>query len=154
MLKCLPKSICSRNFRVIGLPEGEAEVDFDSMSEQGTISMAGEKLRVRKHGAMSGQWTLERDGEVLAEAIKPSAMTRRIEVRTLGVTLSLDARSAFSNEFLLSHDGTRCGSIRPMHSFTRRACFECSAPLDSTTQLFAFWMVALMWRRAEQAAAS
>jgi hypothetical protein len=154
MLMCLPKSICDRNYRVTGLPDGVAEVDFDTFSEQGTITIDGEPLRVRKHGAMSGRWTLERDGEVLAEAVKTSAMTRSVEIRTLGVTLNLDAKSAISYEFILSHDGNRCGSIRPMHSLTRRAYVDCDPSIDSITQLFAFWMVALMWRRAEAAAAS
>jgi hypothetical protein len=154
MIMCLPKSMCSRNYRVRGLPEGEAEVLFDSMTEQGEIILGGQTLRVCKHGIASGRWTLEADGEALAEAVKPSAMSRLMEIRTLGSTLTLQPRSMLSNVFEVHHDGHHCGTVRTMHSFTRRAVIECDDSLDSLTQLFAFWMVALMWRRNENAAAA
>lgn len=154
MIACLPKSICSRNYRVRGLPEGEAEVLFDSMTEQGDIILGSQTLRVRKHGMASGRWTLEADGEVLAEAIKPSAMSRLIEIHTLGSTITLQPRSMLSRAFDVHHEANRCGTIHTVHAFTRRAVIECDDSLDTLTQLFAFWMVALMWRRSDNAAAS
>lgn len=154
MIVCLPKSVCSRNYRIRGLPEGEAEVLFDTMSEQGDIILGSQALRVRKHGIASGRWTLEADGEVLAEAVKPSAMSRAIEIHTLGSTFTLRPRSIISNAFEVHHKGNHCGSIHTVHALTRRAVIKCDDSLDTLTQLFAFWMVALMWRRNENAAAA
>jgi hypothetical protein len=42
------------------------------------------------------------------------------------------------------------GSIRPIHLFTRRAVIECSDDVPELVQLFCFWLIALMWRRAQK----
>jgi len=152
MVTCLPKSICDRDYRVKGLPEGEAEVLFDMMTEQGSIVIGGETMRVCKHGMTSGRWTLEVDGLVLAEATKPSPMMNCFEIVALGVTFQLSPRLPLSRTYIITCERKRCGEIRPMHAFTRRAVIECDNFIDSPTQLFAFWLIGLMWRRNESVA--
>ena len=79
-LTCLPLSICSWNFRVLGTPVDSATVEFDPFFENGSITLGTMIFQVRKHGPLSGQWTLEREGRVHADARKPNAFFRAFEV--------------------------------------------------------------------------
>lgn len=147
MLTALPSTLFSWNFRVVADEALVAEITFDFLTEQGTILHRGDLLAVRKHGPLSGRWTLERNGEPLAEAHKPSAFQRRFEVPTVGGTMSVEAKSAFGNGFELIVGDQIVGSIRPAHLFTRQANIDCDPTVTERDQLFAFWLVALAWRR-------
>ena len=80
MLTCIPQSLCTWNYRVLGAPSGPAELTFNVFKEVGTISLGGVELEVCKHGWMSGHWSLERNGESYADARKPSAIFRAFEI--------------------------------------------------------------------------
>ncbi|MEM1305453.1 MAG: hypothetical protein AAGG46_11185 [Planctomycetota bacterium] len=128
MIECLPVSLCSWNYVVRG--DGHtAQVDFNWTSEQGAITIGGTRLEVRKHGFASGRWTAELGGEVLAEAHKPSSMSRSFNVqsftgRSPAGPLLLEADSAFSNRFGLHAGGARIATLRTKHVMTRRALIE------------------------------
>lgn len=147
MLTCLPQSLCSWNFRVTGGPSGEAVVSFNLFSEQGTITLAGAELTVRKLGWMSGQWALERNGETYATAQKPNVLFRSFDLQCGDSQVTVKAQSPFSRCFDILKAGVVVGAIRPVHLFTRRATVECSDSVPELAQLFAFWLVVLTWRR-------
>jgi hypothetical protein len=148
MLTCLPQSLCNWNFRILGAPSGEAGLTFNFFTEQGTISLGGAELTVRKHGWLSGEWSLERGGETYADARKPSAMFRSFELHCGDTELTVKARSPFGRGFDLVAGGGVVGTIQPVHPFTRRATIECGDAVPELAQLFAFWLVVLTWRRA------
>ncbi len=147
MISCTPKSLFSGNFVASGLASGSATVEFDWLTEQGRIGGAFSGYEIRKHGAFSGRWTLERAGAVVAEAHKGSAMFRNFVVTGEDVEFTLRPESAFTRAFQIIVDRQVRGCIRPAHAFTRRASIECSARIPEPIQLFAFWLVALTWRR-------
>lgn len=148
MLTCLPRFFGSWSYDVSGEGSGTARVTFNFFTEQGTIAFQGSEYRVRKHGPLSGRWTLERDGKVCAEARKPSAFFRSFEVRSGAAEFTVKARSAFTRGYDLLARGTVVGTIRPAHAFTRRAVIECRSSVPELSQLFSFWLVVLTWRRA------
>jgi hypothetical protein len=148
MLTCIPKSLCSWDFRVSGASSGPAALAFNFFTEQGSISLGGIELRVRKHGLLSGHWTLERDGATCADAHKPNAMFRSFEVRSGPVGLTVKAHSAVTRSYDILTDGSVVGTIRPAHPFTRRAFIECSSSVPEVAQLFSFWLAVVTWRRA------
>ena len=150
MLTCTPLSICSWNFRVNGGPLGPATLLFNTFTEQGSVSVGDTELAVRKHGPLSGEWTLERDGTTYAEARKPSAMIRSFEMSAGDIQLVLKAESLFTRSFELVTGDTVVGTIRPVHPLTRRANIECGSAVPDLAQLFSFWLVALTWRRQAQ----
>ena len=150
MMTCLPASLCSWDYRVLGGDLGNALLRFNWMSEQGTITVNHVAYSVVKHGVMSGRWTLEQGGNVSAEATKPSALFRALEISGFGARLELKATSAFSRSFELTREGNVLGRIVPAHPLTRRATIEISEPVHEVLQLFSFWLVALMWKRASQ----
>jgi len=148
MIRCLPKGICSWDFNLDG--EGHhASLEFNWLGEQGAIIADDVRLEVRKHGALSGHWTLEEGEEPIASAQKTSAFTRTFEIREGEDTLLLQAESALCRRFRLERSGEVMATIAPDHAFTRRATIETPGEKwDFRTVCFAFWLVVLMWRRA------
>lgn len=148
MLTCLPKSLCTWSFRVLGGASGPAELAFDFFTEQGSLSLGDGEYDIRKHGWTSGHWSIERNGQVCADARKPSAFLRHFEIRTGDVTIMSAADSPLTRCYTLLADGREIGAIRPAHPFTRRAVIECDPSVPELVQLFAFWLAVLTWRRA------
>lgn len=148
MIRCRPKSMCSWNFFLDG--EGHhASLDFNWFGEQGAITADGIPFDVRKHGAFSGHWTLERDGEAIVSAQKASPFTRTFELESDHDTLTVRAESAFGRSFRVERSGDVVATIRPDHAFTRRATIETpELHGDFPTVCFAFWLAVLTWRRA------
>lgn len=71
MIRCIPTGLCSWNFR-LDVNGHSASADFNWMTEQGMLTIDGERHDVEKHGPFSGHWTLvSKSSEVLA-ANKPS----------------------------------------------------------------------------------
>ena len=123
-------------------------MEYDWLTEQGRIVEPQIGYDIRKHGAFSGRWTLERAGDVVAEAHKPSAMFRSFEVSSQGMDFTVRAESAMGRAFEIMVGHQVVGSIRPAHAFSRRATIECSDSIPEQLQLFSFWLVGLTWRRS------
>jgi hypothetical protein len=148
MIRCKPKGLCSWDFLLEG--EGhQASLSFNWFSEQGTVIADEVPFEVRKHGVLSGHWTLEQDRTPVVSAQKSSAFTRTFEIQNARATLVLCAESAFGRSFRVEHSREVIAALRPDHSFTRRATIETfGRQLDFPMLCFAFWLVVLTWRRA------
>ena len=148
MIRCNPKGLCSWDYRLAG--DGHrASVEFNWTSEQGLIIADDSEFQVRKHGIMSGHWTLERGHDVIASARKSSAFTRRIEIESPMGALVLCAASAFTRSFRIERSDELIATIAPVHLFTRRSTIDArTTDYDFRTIAFAFWLAALMWRRS------
>lgn len=147
IIRCIPMGIFSWAFRLEG--EGHsASLRLDSFVEQGVIVADDIEFEVKKHGVLSGRWTLERAGQQVASAQKCDPFTRTFDIQTPGGSLVLRAESAFLRDFRLEHSGELLATISPDHLFTRRATIETLAnDLDLPTICFSFWLAALTWRR-------
>ena len=148
MIRCRPQGICSWSFYLEG--EGNrASLEFSWMSEQGTIIADGAHFEVRKHGVLSGHWTLDHAGQEIASAQKSSAFTRTFEIESPMGSLVLRAESSFTRRFRVERSGDLVATISPDHAFTRRARIGILArDCDFPTICFLFWLTALTWRRA------
>jgi hypothetical protein len=148
MLTCVPQSLCLWDYRVFGTSGGAAALTFNFFTEQGSIWVGDAEFAVRKHGPMSGHWSLEHGQRTLADATKPSAMFRSFELQVHDLHFTLTAQSPLTRCYDMLC-GDRCvGTIRPMHPLTRRACIECAPEVPELAQLFAFWLAVITWRRA------
>jgi len=156
MLTCLPQSPCSWDFRIPDASAGPALVAFNFFTEQGAITLGGAEFAVRKHGPLSGHWTLEQEGQSVADARKPNPLFRSFELVADGMQLKVCAASPFTRSYEILSDGSPLGAIRPAHPFTRRAFIECAPEVPELVQLFSLWLVVLTWRRQarDNAAAS
>ena len=148
MIRCTPRGICSWAYELEG--EGNrASLEFEWASEQGEIVINAKPFRVRKHGALSGHWTLERTEEEIASARKVSAFSRAFEVTFAGDKLTLEAASAFQRNMILECNGEVIATFDPDHAFTRRASITSRRhACDFTLLCFSFWLAVQMWRRA------
>ena len=150
MIRCKPKGICSWDFFLDG-EDHHANLEFNWLGEQGAITADDTSFEVRKHGRLSGHWTLDQGRESVASAQKSSAFTRTFEIQSAEDTLVLCAESAFGRGFRVERSGQVLATIRPDHAFTRRATIEAFGPKwDFPTVCFAFWLVVLTWHRAAQ----
>lgn len=148
MIECFPRSLCSWDFTVSGLPSGRATVEFDWLREEGRIVIGGGAYDVCKQGMFSGHWTLQRSGHTVADARKRSAFSRSFAVTGAGVEFSLQAESVLTRVFEIHTSGGIIGRIAPVHAFTRRAGITCPDTVPGHFQLFAFWLAALTWKRS------
>lgn len=124
-----------------------ASVEFDFWSEQGSITLGSSYYGVQ-HAWLSGEWLLESGGRVVAVAIKPNPLSRLFEVSYDSQNLVLRAESPFTRAFLVEQGDRLLGTIQPMHPFTRRASINSSSSIEIPIQVFLFWLVVLMWKRA------
>jgi hypothetical protein len=150
MLTCVPLSLCLWDYRVLGATGGPAVLTFDFFTEQGSIQLGDAEFTVRKHGPLSGHWTLEHGDRTLADATKPSAMFRSFELRIHDLHFTVKAQSALTRCYDVFSGDRRVGTIQPLHPMTRRASIECAPAVPELAQLFAFWLAVITWRRAAQ----
>ena len=148
MIRCIPQSLCSWDFHLDD-EEHRASLWFNWWSEQGTIIADGTRLEVRKHGLLSGHWTLEHARQELASAQKSSAFTRTFEIRSPMGSLVLSAESAFGRSFRVERSGHLMATVYPDHPLTRRSTIETlTQDFHFPTICFSFWLAVLTWRRA------
>jgi hypothetical protein len=145
MIQCTPRGVCSWNYQLDG-SDNQATLDFDWIGEQGRIRVNGVDHTVAKHGVFSGQWTMDSNRETIFTARKSSAFTRSFEISGASGSAVLRARSVFGRTMVFQGTGVDC-EISPAHAFTRRAVIKGHFG-DFRQVSFAFWLAALVWRRA------
>lgn len=154
MLRAEPKGFFSWDFRVYDGGQEIAEISLDWWTESAEVLIAGENCRVYREGLLSGAFNFEVRGVVVARAEKPSAFFRRFLVRSDGREYDLKARSPFTRRFGLYESGRLVGTIEPMGWFTRKAVIALPDDTPSPVQVFMFWLVWIMWRRAARSSSS
>ncbi|HWB59436.1 MAG TPA: hypothetical protein VG733_08090 [Chthoniobacteraceae bacterium] len=153
MMKCIPQSLFSWDFSVLGGAAGGAQLNFNFFTEQGSIRYGADEYEVRKHGAFSGEWTMENGAGTYARAVKPNPFTRVFNIQEPGGAFQLKA-VPLMRSFDILHNGAEIGSIAPEHFLTRASTIDCGPQLSEPGQLFCFWLAALMWRRAARNSSS
>lgn len=148
MIRCKPNGICSWDFLLDG--DGHhAFLEFNWLSEQGAITADGVPFEIKKHGMLSGHWTLGHAGKEVAFAQKSTPFTRAFEIQDAGGAFLLRAESPLGRSYRAEQSGDAIATFYPDHPFTRRATIEILAPKwDFATVTFSFWLVVLTWRRA------
>jgi hypothetical protein len=145
IIQCSPRGLCSWDYLLHG--DGhQAIAGFDWIGEKGQLDIDRESHAVSKQGIFSGEWSLDSKSGTLFTARKPSAFTRTFEISCPTASATLSAQSALGRTMLLQGNHVDC-SITPAHPFTRRASIVGNCE-DFKLAAFAFWLTALVWRRA------
>ena len=110
-------------------------------------------LRALPRSIFSWNFDVYLDRELIAEATK-TAMVRVFEVRWAGESYTLRAASALTRRFVIEQRAEVVGGIGPDHPFTRRNSIHLPEGMPAEVGVFMFWLVALMWRRSQNAAAA
>lgn len=140
-----PNSIFSWN-STLNDGKNHAELVFNWMSEQGSISINRKYYQVNKHGIFSGKWTLSDHSGALVTAEKFSAFTRKFILNGPSGTHTLEAQSMFGRAMSL-HGSSSHALITPQSIFTRKATITGHTP-DFETTSFAMWLTLMTWRRS------
>lgn len=154
MLRAVPKSWFSSEYRVLENNATVAIIDLSWWREAGELTVGGSTYRVYREGLMSGPFVLESGGAIIARAEKPRAFYRSFLVEHDEKEYTLEAESALYRKFVLSEGGERIGSVYPEHALTRKAVVDFPEEIPLAVRIFMFWLVMILWKRASDAAAA
>jgi hypothetical protein len=154
MLKAKPSSLFSWAYDLYEDEKLIAQMGMSWFKEGGRFVWEGGEYQLSREGLWSGSFLLQLDGRTLAEATKVSPFFRCFDVRVGERTLMLKAASVFTREFHLIANDTLVGSVAPDGFFSRQCTISFPDDLPRPVQVFLFWLVILMWRRAAQSSSS
>jgi hypothetical protein len=154
MLEAIPTDIFATNFRLQQQNKLLGEVDTSVWRSKARLELEEGTYELYREGTFGGDFLLERNGNVVARATKPSALQNRFEVELPNRYLVLRKLSVFSRRFGLFDGEKQIGSIYPLGIFARRANIDLPADWPLATRIFLFWLALLMWKRQNRAAAS
>ncbi len=149
-LRIIPQGWLSRDFRVLEGGVELAVIDKSWLGESGAFTIYGKTYTVARTSVLRGTFTLEHNGRVLAEAVKPSPFLRSFEITANGDRYSLRAVSPFRRKFLLLRRGSVLGEIEPVSLFGREAVARLPKEMPTPLQLFVVYLVLVLWRRSRR----
>jgi hypothetical protein len=133
--------------------EGERQIASIAVSgwrEKGVLTIEGVEYRVNREGVMSGDFLLERDGVVLARAIKPGTFKDALEVRHDGRTFELARESVWRRKYVVRSGGAEIGSLAPTSAWGRDAVATLPDSWPLPLKAFAIWLAVLLWKRGAE----
>ena len=154
MLEAIPTDIFSTNFRLQQQNQLLGEVDASILREKARLELEDGTYLTYRERTFSGDFVLEHDGKIVARAAKPSALQNRFEVELPNRHLVLRKLSIWNRRFGLFDGEQQIGSIYPLGLFTRRANIDLPGDWPLAIRVFLFWLVFIMWKRQNGAAAS
>jgi hypothetical protein len=154
MLKAIPKSWFSADYKVLENDDVIAIIGLSLLREAGELNIKGSAYRVYRERLLSGAFIIEANGAMLARAEKPSAFYRSFIVEHEGRKYTLEAESVWTRKFVLSEAGRQIGAVYPEHCMTRKAVIDFPEEIPLAVRLFMFWLVMILWKRASDASAS
>ncbi len=146
-LRIIPQGWFSGDFRVLEGGVELAVIDKSWLGESGAFTIDGKTYTVARTSVLRGTFTLEHNGQVVAEAVKPSAFFRSFEITAKGDRYVLRAESPFRRKFLLLRRESVLGEIEPISLFGREAVARLPKEMQTPLQLFVVFLVLVLWRR-------
>ncbi len=128
--------------------ETVADIDMSWFRERAEVVIEDQIYVFARESMLQGTFALRQSDQVLASARKTSVFMRAFDVETEGRQLTLSAVSVWRREFGLYHDGIQIGCIYPRSWLGRTAVIDLPEELTLPTQVFLFWLVLVLWRRA------
>jgi hypothetical protein len=154
MLDATPHHVFSWDFTVSRGGRPVAEVDMSWFRERAEVDIGGRAYQVQRESIIDSTFSLSSGGEVLARAQKLSVFTRTFEVTVAGRRFELRALSAFRRGFGLFQQRREVGRVMPVSWLGRKASIELPDDLPLPVQVFVFWLVIVLWRRAANSSSS
>ncbi len=152
MLQLTPQGWFGWNFDVLHDGNKIAEIKTSILPEGGSFSIDGASYRIWREGMFSGEFLLDRDGQTVARAQKPSAFRSLFEITHLDRSYTLKKESLLSRSFVLLEGDVAVGSIRSEGRLSRKATVSLPEAMPAPVQLFVIWLVILLWKRESDAA--
>jgi len=154
VLLATPHGVFSWDFTVSRDGVAIAEIDMAWFRERADIKIGGQTFSLHRQSAIKGSFALQSGDNILAQAQKISAFSRAFRIDTAGRKLTLKATSAWRRQFEVSENETLIGRIGPTGWAGRTSVIDLGNNLPVPVQVFLFWLVVVLWRRADDAAAT
>jgi hypothetical protein len=152
MIEAVPKHIFSNDY-ILRASDGKlAELDVSSWRERAEFVLDGASYRLYRDGIV-GPFVLERDGEVIARARKPSVFRNRFEIDLPDGPCVLRKTSLSGRRFGVFVGDRAAGEMAQTGFFARRIRLSLAADWPDAIQIFLFWLALVIWNREAAAAA-
>lgn len=149
MLKAVPHAFFSWDFTILKNDVPIAEIDTAWFMERAEIDVEGQRYAIRRESWGCGRFFMETPaGDVIASVEKPSWLFRRYVVDFDGRRYELKALAPIARSFGLFDQERRIGTIRPDAILIRRTTLDLPRTMPVAVQVFLFWLVLILWRRA------
>jgi hypothetical protein len=131
-------------FRENGKIVGEMERSL--WRETAELDLDDGRYSFYRNQVIGGDYVLERKGQILARATKPSWWRSNLDVELFKRSVKLRRPSIFMRRFGVLEGGRQVGIIKPGWLTGR---IKIDLPPDWTVldRVFLFWLCSLMWRR-------
>jgi hypothetical protein len=154
VLRLVPESWLTWNFDVLDNDRKITEIKTSTLPESGRFSIEGSEFHAHREGMFSGEFFLEKDGEIVARAQKPSALKSSFDIEFSDRRYTLKKESWAGRSFVLLQGDLEVGSIRPEGMLTRKATVQLPDDLPIPLQVFVMWLTILLWKREADAGAA
>lgn len=125
-----------------------ASVDMFWLRERASALIGIQPYTFARQSMLQGTFEMTQGDHVLGQAQKQSVFTRAFHVQVEGRDFHLSAVSIWRREFALYEHGIQIGRIYPKWWIGRTAIIDLPDNLSLPTQMFLFWLVVVLWRRA------
>ena len=126
-----------------------ARLDLSTWRERGAITIRDVEHRVYRE-SLNGDFVIERAGQVLARATKPSAFRSAFTVTYNGQAYTLHRRSAWRRAFVLLDGDREIGSMSPDGPWMRVSTADLPRDWPMPIKAFVIWLVIVLWKREAQ----
>jgi hypothetical protein len=154
MLEAIPKNLFSTGFRFEQESQLLGELDSSIWREKARVELKDGAYLLYREGHFTGAFLMEHNGKLVTRATKPSALYNRFEIEVAGRLLVLRRLSIWNRRFGLFDGDKEVGSIYPPSLLSRRANIDLPGDWPLPIRVFLFWLVFIIWKRQQQAAAS
>jgi hypothetical protein len=153
MLHAMPRGLFTWGFTVRQDGDTIADIDPSWLRERAEIRVEGQTYSAFRESLLAGTFMLQSGERTLARARKASVFARAFDIDLAGRPMELKAASVWRREFGLFENGVQVGRISPTGWFSWQAVIDLPPDIPLPAQLFLFWLVLVLWRRAAADAA-
>jgi hypothetical protein len=156
MLEAIPMNLFATKFQLQQDNRLLGEIAGAFWGENARLELGDGTYGLYKDGLLGGDYVLERKGEIVARASKPSAFKNIFEVQLPDRRLVLRRASAWSwNRLRLKRNAPRfdlfdaevpIGSIYPVGPFTRHTIIDLPDNWSLPIRAFLFWLAYISWK--------
>jgi len=154
MLKAVPLRWFSNDYTVSGDDITPLLLDLSNWRESAELEIDGVAYKLARDSAFGGDFTISSAGMALARARKISFWRSGFEIQADGRTFELKRASMWRSSFSVLEAGKPVGTVSRAGTWSREAVLDLPPGWPLALRLFVFWLVVVMWRRDEAAAAT
>lgn len=154
MLRGIPHSWISRNFRVVRDGVELTDVEVGWLLASATFQVDGTRYQVRREGWLHPAFVLQREGTPVARATRRRILPPSFDIRASDRQLTMRATSPFARTLRVFHGDRRIGSVTRQSPFRRVALIELPEDLSMPERVFLTHLAMVIWNRRRAAAAA